>query len=64
VWQQLVSHPGPQHVAQAPAFPGAAADAPARGIGASFADAIAEAKQKLAISLGIAAEKIEITIRL
>jgi hypothetical protein len=64
VWQQLVSPPAPQHVAEAVASYGAAADGPAKGKGASFADAIAEAKQRLAVSLGIAAEKIEITIRL
>jgi hypothetical protein len=63
VWQQLAGQPGPQHTAQA-ASHGVAADAPAKGKGASFADAIAEAKQNLALSLGIAAEKIEITIRL
>ena len=34
------------------------------GRGTGLTNAIAEAKQKLAESLGIAAEKIEITIRL
>jgi hypothetical protein len=36
----------------------------AEGRAPSFTDAIAEAKRKLAESLGIASEKIEITIRL
>lgn len=63
VWQQLVSHPAPLHVAEPVATHAAAADA-ARSKGPSFSDAIAEAKQTLAASLGIAAEKIEITIRL
>jgi hypothetical protein len=63
-WQQLVSHPGPLRAAEPAAAYAAAADAPTRGKGAGFADAIAEAKQSLAASLGIAAEKIEITIRL
>jgi hypothetical protein len=61
-WQPLVSHPGPLQVAEA-AAEYRAPDAMAR-IGASFTDAIAEAKRKLAESLGIASEKIEITIRL
>jgi hypothetical protein len=58
-WQQLVSKPAPLHVSEASAAYGAQADA-----GASLTHAIAEAKRKLAESLGIATEKIEITIRL
>jgi len=63
VWQKLLSNPGPLHVAEQTepyAVPAdtAAANSP------SFTAAIAEAKRKLAESLGIVAEKIEITIRL
>jgi hypothetical protein len=62
-WQQLVSNP-PQ--AQAPATPAPATAGADQGESRSggFTWAIAEAKRKLAESLGIASEKIEITIRL
>lgn len=62
-WQQLVSKPAPLHVAEAGPTYLVQADG-ADNKGASFANAIAEAKRKLAESLGIASEKIEITIRL
>jgi hypothetical protein len=62
-WQQLVSNPAPPQCAEPAATYAVPADA-AAGKGASFTSAIAEAKRKLAESLGIAAEKIEITIRL
>jgi len=58
-WQQLaprVEEPQATHAASA-AQPGEAK-------GASFTHAIEEAKRKLAASLGIASDKIEITIRL
>lgn len=62
-WQQLLGNPsslqGSDTLAGAPAH----ADA-SDGKGASFTQAIADAKRKLAESLGIASEKIEITIRL
>ena len=61
-WQQLMSPSGPPHVAEKAASC-TAADA-GEGRGGNFTDAIAEAKRKLAESLGIASEKIEITIRL
>jgi hypothetical protein len=61
VWRQLAGQPGPHQTAEAAAT--APADAAASRV-ASFTQAIAEAKHKLAESLGIAAEKIEITIRL
>jgi hypothetical protein len=63
VWQQLVPTQGPLQAAQASA-PYTASPPAARDAGAGFAMAIAEAKRKLAESLGIASEKIEITIRL
>jgi hypothetical protein len=63
VWQQLVPTQGPLQAAQASALYTASPPA-ARDAGAGFAMAIAEAKRKLAESLGIASEKIEITIRL
>lgn len=63
VWQQLVSTPVAPHVAQTVAPYIASADG-TEGRGTGLTNAIAEAKQKLAESLGIAAEKIEITIRL
>ena len=61
-WQQLLGNPGPAHVAENAAACAVQADA-ADGKGASLIQAIAEAKRKLAESLGIASEKIEITIR-
>jgi hypothetical protein len=63
VWQQLVSDPAPLQVAE-PVGPCVARLDAAEDKGASLTDAIAEAKRKLAESLGIASEKIEITIRL
>lgn len=63
VWQQLISNPEAQHVAEPAASYVIPADA-AQGKGTNLSNAIAEAKRKLAESLGIAAEKIEITIRL
>lgn len=61
-WQSLVSNSGTQGAEPANAY--AIAAAPGDATGASFTDAIAEAKRKLAASLGIASDKIEITIRL
>jgi hypothetical protein len=61
-WRPLGSNPGPLQVSEAPVAYAAPADA-AAGRSASFTSAIAEAKRKLAESLGIASEKIEITIR-
>jgi hypothetical protein len=58
VWRELVSAPRTLHVAETEA---SYAVSPG---GTGLTNAIAEAKQKLAESLGIAAEKIEITIRL
>lgn len=63
VWRQLAAQPAPHQTADTMASCAAPAEA-AQGKGANFTDAIAEAKRKLAQSLGIAAEKIEITIRL
>ncbi|KFI07498.1 hypothetical protein [Massilia sp. BSC265] len=63
VWQQLTGDPVSLQVAE-PAVSYAAAPAPDRGKAPSFSNTIAEAKSKLAESLGIASEKIEITIRL
>jgi hypothetical protein len=63
VWQQLVSNPGPLQVSQTVAPYAVPADA-TEGSGTSLTNAIAEAKRKLAESLGIPSEKIEITIRL
>jgi len=62
-WQQLPGNPAPAQVAENMLPYQAQADA-AQGRGASLTQAIAEAKHKLAESLGIASEKIEITIRL
>jgi len=62
-WQQLAGHPAPAQMAEHAAERQAQAGA-AQGKGASFTQAVAEAKHKLAESLGIASEKIEITIRL
>jgi hypothetical protein len=62
-WRPLVADPAPPQVAEA-AAPYAVPVDVAEGKGASFTGAIAEAKRKLAESLGIASEKIEITIRL
>lgn len=63
VWQQLVDTPGRLQVSQIVAPYARSADG-TEGRGKGLTDAIAEAKQKLAESLGIASEKIEITIRL
>jgi hypothetical protein len=63
VWQQLVSNPGALQVAETVAPYAIPADA-TEGRGTNLTNAIAEAKRKLAESLGIASEKIEITIRL
>lgn len=63
VWQQLVDTPRPLQVSQTVAHYAISADG-TEGRGKGLTDAIAEAKQKLAESLGIASEKIEITIRL
>jgi flagellar biosynthesis component FlhA len=62
-WQKLMSNPGPLQVAEAAVSYAVLPDANESN-GASFTSAIAEAKRKLAESLGIASEKIEITIRL
>lgn len=66
-WQPLAGDAPAAQRAQAaapcPGEPPARADSH-REPGASLAGAIAEAKRKLAESLGIASEKIEITIRL
>jgi hypothetical protein len=62
-WQALLSNPAPLQIAENTASYAAPADA-REGKGASFTDAIADAKRHLAESLGIASEKIEITIRL
>jgi hypothetical protein len=63
VWQQLMSPASPLHVAETVASYTVQVDAK-ESKGTSFTNAIAEAKRKLAESLGIASEKIEITIRL
>lgn len=63
VWQQLVSNPPALQVAQTGAPYAIPADA-LDGKGTNLTNAIEEAKRKLAESLGIASEKIEITIRL
>jgi len=63
VWRQLGGQPGPVHAAGIAVAHTTPADS-AGSKSAGFTDAIAEAKRKLAESLGIAAEKIEITIRL
>jgi len=62
-WQQLAGHPAPLQIAEPAVSYGAPADA-AEDKGAGFTRAIAEAKRRLADTLGIASEKIEITIRL
>jgi len=62
-WQAFASGP-PRAPTAEPAGSRAAAPDANRNKGRSFPDAIAEAKDKLAESLGIASEKIEITIRL
>lgn len=61
-WQQLLGNPAAQHPADNQAAGLAQADA-VESKGGSFTQAIADAKRKLAESLGIACEKIEITIR-
>lgn len=63
VWQQLAGTAGELKVAETAAPYAVSADGTA-GRGTGLTDAIAEAKQKLAESLGIASERIEITIRL
>lgn len=63
-WQQLLSPAGPVHAAEKTVSYAAADAGAGAGNGGKFTDAIAEAKRKLAESLGIASEKIEITIRL
>lgn len=62
-WQRLVSDAPRLRVApgETPVLPAPDAAEPRAG---GFTKAIAEAKRKLADSLGIASEKIEITIRL
>lgn len=70
-WKPFTAKLGPLQLqlAETPA-PESAAPDPGRGnegsagSGGSFAHAVAQAKRRLADSLGIAAEKIEITIRL
>lgn len=64
-WKPFTTNPGPvqRHLADAPSAYTGAPD-PARSNVESFTNAIADAKRKLADSLGIASEKIEITIRL
>ncbi len=64
-WKPFMTKPGPVQLqlADAPA-PSAGAPDPGGSKAGSFTNAIAEAKRKLAESLGIASEKIEITIRL
>jgi hypothetical protein len=62
-WQKLLSDPEPLQLAQ-PVTPYAVQANIAEGKSPVLTTAIAEAKRKLAESLGIAAEKIEITIRL
>lgn len=62
-WQAFAPGPAPRPAGE-PAISNAAAPEPDRSKGGSFTNAIAEAKHKLAESLGIASEKIEITIRL
>lgn len=61
-WQKLLPDQEPLHLAQPVAQYAMQASA-AEGTSAGFTTAIADAKRKLAESLGIAAEKIEITIR-
>lgn len=61
VWQKLATNIAPPQVMEAPAPYPAPADSAATN---SVGEAIAEAKQKLADALGIASEKIEITIRM
>lgn len=64
-WQPFASCPAPVQLQPADtSVAHAGAPDPGRTRGGSFTNAIAEAKRKLAESLGIASEKIEITIRL
>lgn len=64
-WKQLAGPPAPVQLHFAETMvPHAAPAETADGKGASFTGAVADAKRKLAETLGIAAEKIEITIRL
>lgn len=64
-WKPFTSNPGPVQLQLADTdAPNADAPGPGRDKGGSLTHAIAEAKRKLAESLGIASEKIEITIRL
>jgi hypothetical protein len=62
-WQKLLPDPPPLRVAE-PAAPYLVPADATEGKSASLTNAIAEAKQKIAESIGIAAEKIEITVRL
>lgn len=64
-WKPFSSKPGPVQLqlADTPGLHAGAPD-PGRTQAGSLTNAIAEAKRKLADSLGIASEKIEITIRL
>jgi hypothetical protein len=63
VWQQLASTSGALQVAETVAPYAMSADG-TEGKATGLTNAIADAKQKLAKSLGIASDKIEITIRL
>lgn len=63
IWRQLVSTVAPPQVAET-TLPHVLPANPVEATGASLTGTIAEAKRKLAESLGIASEKIEITIRL
>jgi hypothetical protein len=62
-WQQLLGNPPASPTADNATSSPLQGDAP-DGKAPSLTRAIAEAKHKLAESLGIASEKIEITIRL
>ena len=62
-WQQLLGNTASLQVAENMTHYQTQADA-AQGTGASLTQAIAEAKHRLAGCLGIASDKIEITIRL
>jgi hypothetical protein len=62
-WQRLMDRPAPLQLAESAAAYAISADTN-ENKAASFTNAIADAKRKLADSLGIGAEKIEITIRL
>jgi hypothetical protein len=62
-WQRLIERTAPLQLAESAAAYAISEDTN-ENKAASFTNAIAEAKRKLADSLGIGAEKIEITIRL